>query len=130
MWNKFDDYQEGTTFIAWSITIARYKVLSFRKKNKNSKILFSDLMYELVSSQCQEFGEAMDIEINLLKKCMMKLPDRYKQYLLMRYEMSLSYRAIAEKAHISMQAVYKTFIKIHSCLAQCVHLNLHTEDQK
>jgi DNA-directed RNA polymerase specialized sigma24 family protein len=87
-------------------------------------------MYEMVSSQCQEFGEAMDLEMITLKKCMMKLPDRYKQYLLMRYEASLSYRAIAEKAHISMQAVYKTFCKIHSCLAQCVHLSLDAEDQK
>ena len=130
MWNKFDEYKEEGAFIAWSIAIARYKVLSFRKKNKNLKVLFSDQLYELVASHYQKCGDLLERETEVLKKCMMRLPEKYKHYLLMRYEMNMPFRTIAAQVNITMQAVFKTFVKIHSYLAQCVQSNLHMENQK
>ena len=124
MWNKFDDFREGTNFIAWGITIARFKILSFRQKNKNSKILFSDSINELVDSECRNNIDSVKFEIDILKKCMEKLPCRHKKYLLMRYEQSLTFRAIAARLGITMQAVYKSFCRIHTQLAHCVKLSL------
>ena len=127
MWNKFDDFREGTNFIAWGITIARYKILSFRQKNKASKVLFSDRINELIDTECRENIDSVKYEIDILKKCMDKLPGRHKKYLLMRYEQSMTFRAIAAQVGITMQAVYKSFCRIHAQLAQCVQLSLRSE---
>jgi RNA polymerase sigma-70 factor (ECF subfamily) len=127
IWNKFDDFEEGSNFIAWSLTIARYKVLSFRQKNKNSKVLFSDNVNELLETESKKSLDLVQEEIEGLKHCMKKLPDKQKNYVLMRYEQGLSFRAIASQVGVSMQAAYKTVCRIHSNLAKCVQMYLNME---
>jgi len=31
MWRKFDTFEIGTDFVAWGVTVAKYKVFEFRK---------------------------------------------------------------------------------------------------
>ena len=42
MWRKFNDYQAGTDFIAWAITIAKFTILNFRRKQKKGHIHFDE----------------------------------------------------------------------------------------
>ena len=34
MWSKFDDFQRGTSFVAWGITVAKYQILSVRSATR------------------------------------------------------------------------------------------------
>ena len=46
MWEKFDQFEEGTNFAAWAIAIARNKSLEYLKENHKTKKLFTDATYE------------------------------------------------------------------------------------
>ena len=127
MWNRFDDFREGSNFIAWSITIAKYKILSFRQKNKNSKVLFSDHLSGLLDGESEKNLTFVKQEIEALKKCMEKLSSKQKNYVLMRYEQALTFREIASQVGVSMQAVCKSVYRIHASLAQCVEMHLRLE---
>ena len=127
IWNKFDDFKEGRNFIAWSLTIAKYKILSFRQKNKNSKVIFSDHINDLVEGESEKGLSTFQQEVETLKRCMEKLPGKHKRYLLMRYEQGLTFREIASQVGVSMQAVCKSVCCIHASLAQCIETHLHLE---
>lgn len=127
MWNKFESFEQGSNFIAWSFTIAKYKILSFRQKNKSSKVIFSDNINSLLEKESKESLGFVQHEIEALKGCMEKLPGKHKSYILMRYEQGLTFREIASQVGISMQAVYKSICQIHASLAHCVQLSLHSE---
>lgn len=127
MWNKFESFKQGSNFVAWSFTIARYKVLSFRQKNKNSKVIFSDHINGLLEEESKDALGYVQHEIEALKGCMEKLSSKHKSYILMRYEQGLTFREIALQIGISMQAVYKSVCRIHTSLAHCVQLSLRSE---
>ena len=127
MWNKFENFEEGSNFRAWGFTIAKYKVLSFRQKNKRSKVIFSDHINDLLEEESKDALNFVQHEIKALKWCMEKLSDKHKSYILMRYEQGLTFREIASQVGISMQAVYKSVSRIHVSLAQCVQLALSSE---
>lgn len=122
MMDKYSQFQEGTNFLAWGITIARYKILSFRQKHRNSKLLFDDGITDLIDREAPEQFDTFDEEAQALRHCIAQLSPKYKKYLRLRYEHSLSYRKISEQVGISMQAVYKTMSRIHVILHNCVRL--------
>ena len=80
------------------------------------------LIGETVSSLDSFYEEA-----EVLRGCVKKLPPKYKEYLRLRYEQGLSYREIGRHIAVSMQAVYKTMVRIQISLLNCVRLNLHED---
>ena len=51
MWNKFDDYQDGTNFISWGLAIAKYKVLTFVRKKRSFNIHFNEKTISLLQNE-------------------------------------------------------------------------------
>ncbi|MBN2064260.1 MAG: sigma-70 family RNA polymerase sigma factor [Sedimentisphaerales bacterium] len=120
MLDKFSDFQEGTNFLAWGITIARYKILNFKQSKKSSRLLFDDELVSKFEQESEGFIENFQEEAEKLRECIVKLPPRYKNYLRLRYEQSMSYREIGKEISISMQAVHKTMARIHVALLKCL----------
>ena len=48
LWEKFDDYEEGTNFLAWARAFARINVLRYRQKKGRDRLQFSDDIHELI----------------------------------------------------------------------------------
>ncbi len=125
MWNKFGEFRDGSNFVAWGLTIARYKVHSFLRKNRRIRSLSPETM-ELIQQEA-ESGRGllfMQEQIEVLKKCIAKLSSREKKILRLRYERNLTFEGIAEQFGFSMQAAYKAVSRIHAGLARCVNLTL------
>src|SRR3954468_20850609 len=47
MWRKLYNFEPGTDFAAWALSIARYQVLDHRKRRKRDRVLFSDRTVEM-----------------------------------------------------------------------------------
>lgn len=124
MLDKFSEFEQGSNFLAWALTIARYKVLAFKQKNNNSKVIFDDTVLDIFDKETDIQESIFKDESEKLPGCISKLPTKYKSYLRLRYEKSLSYREIGEKMSISAQAVYKTMNRIHVILMDCVRMAL------
>jgi RNA polymerase sigma-70 factor (ECF subfamily) len=129
MLDKFSEYKEETNFFAWGITIARHKIMSFKQKNKTSKLIFDDSIIELVEKETSLDFDSFQEDAEALRSCVGKLSPKYKTYLRLRYEQGLTYREIGKQIAVSMQAVYKTMVRIHVFLLNCVRPNSH-EDVK
>lgn len=117
---KFCDYREGTDFLRWAITIAKYKILSFTRDNKRMRILFNEADMDQIQMEVISNINSLDGESERLKKCLKKLPDKQKELLKCRYENEMSYRQIAKQFNISMQSVYRAIARIHTSLLKCI----------
>ena len=60
MWSKFDDFQRGTSFVAWGITVAKYQILSVRKRHSVRSLRFRAMALELLHSESGPFLEQID----------------------------------------------------------------------
>ena len=50
LWEKFDSFQPGTDFASWAVTIARYKILNYRRRKKNTAMLFFSQTIEAIEA--------------------------------------------------------------------------------
>ncbi len=120
MWKKFDQYEPGTNFAGWGITIAKFKVLNFRRKTNKSKLQFNDELLGLLVTESENRLDAMDDRIGALQECTKKLSSKELRILRLRYEDDMTFRQIASIYGYSHQAVCKAVSLIHARLAQCV----------
>lgn len=119
---KFGEYREGTDFLRWAITIAKYKILSFIRDNKRIRILFNEADMEQLQGEYIDNIGLLDEESDRLKKCLKKLSDKQKKLLKYRYENEMTYRQIAKQFNISMQSVYRAIARIHAALLKCINM--------
>jgi len=124
MWRKFSNFKEGMDFVAWGMTVARYQVLSFFKKRKNSKVCFSENLTNLIEQEVAKSIPGMNDRLDALKKCVQKLSDKQRSLLKMRYEKNYSIKNIAAYVSKSTSAAFYTLSKIHKLLLQCVNRTL------
>jgi len=126
MWNKFHEYEEGTNFVSWGLTIAKYKVYQFIRKNKSHRLYFDHQILELLQQESASkqgrhtFQETLDV----LKECVSKLQSKEKEMLQMRYEQNLTFEGIAAESGVSVPAIFKALGRIHARLARCIDLTL------
>jgi DNA-directed RNA polymerase specialized sigma24 family protein len=78
------EYREGTNFVSWGLTIAKYKVFQFIRKNKRTDFILNQSAETGGGNiACQVVIVAGTVDV--LKECVSKL-GREKKMLQMRYE--------------------------------------------
>ena len=124
IWNKFDKYQSGTDFQAWAITIAKYTLMNFRKKNHRNPIQFNNEARKVLETKSEDFLKKFDGRINILKECVKKLNNRDRKLIELKYLHELPVKQIAGRFDVTTRAVYKTFSRIYNILMRCLHRSL------
>ena len=81
LWEHFGDFQPGTSFISWAITIAKFQVLTYRKTKTRSKIQLSGTALDLVAAESVKLSAKMDERYEALEKCLKKLPEKELDFL-------------------------------------------------
>jgi RNA polymerase sigma-70 factor (ECF subfamily) len=128
MWSKFDSFTPGTSFAAWGITVAKYQILSVRKRHSTRSIRFSQAAIELLQSQSDRFVEQTDSRTQALHKCIRKLNESDYELVCMRYRDEVTIKSIAEQMGRSVQSIYKRIARIHDVLLRCVRRTLSPEE--
>jgi RNA polymerase sigma-70 factor (ECF subfamily) len=128
MWNKFDQFETGTDFASWACTFAKYKVIEFRRKTKNSKLLFNDDLVRTLEIESGKKFKKMSCYIDALQQCTQKLTLKEIGFLKQRYEDGLTLTKIAVRTGISFQGVHKAISVIHIKLVRCIRAALRQEE--
>lgn len=125
MWDKFSTFEKGTDFVAWGVTIAKYKVLEFRAKQQKNKVQFTDKIYGMLESVATSNMSIANDRLDALKNCVHKLSAKEKELLKMRYSLDLSFRKMSLRVGKTSPAIYRIMASIHSKLALCVRSVVH-----
>lgn len=130
MWSKFDDFQSGTNFGAWSLRIARYQVMDHRKRCSRTSVFDAQLV-EHLAQQTQDYvlHEATKRH-EALKKCLGKLTKRDRHLIELRYQLDTTVKDIAAKLNWHAKSVYRSLQRIRMNLFRCVQRMVALEDQR
>ncbi len=127
MWQKFSEFEEGTDFLAWSRTIAYYRILDFRHRHKRDSRIFRPDVFEILCRQAQSGLQDSDNYRELLRQCLEKLKRDDLHMIQLKYSVGLSVKEISGRYGRSTQAVYRSIGRIHNLLRQCIKLHLRRE---
>lgn len=117
-------YREGTNFVAWACTIARFKLLEARRK-ATAPILSEDAMTAL----CDDAPDDRFFQERLpdLRECMRRLAPRARELVWHRYHRELASEEIARRLGWKEPAVRVALSKARLFLRTCVQRQLPRE---
>jgi RNA polymerase sigma-70 factor (ECF subfamily) len=117
---KFDEFEEGTDFVAWACQIAYWRVRYARQKFARGKVLFNQDVLDAVARTADGMTTELDARHEALNLCLQKLNARDREFLLTRYEPGCGVREAARRSGRTITAAYKALSRIRKVLFDCV----------
>ena len=121
---KFEDFEIGTNFLSWAFTIAKYQVLSYRRKN-NTKAPLSQELMDRLAAESYEPMEKESGRLDALRGCINDLNSKDKQLLDFRFVKRKTAREVSSIVGVAMNTVYRNESRILTLLMRCIHRKLH-----
>lgn len=124
---KAATWKEGTNFLAWSCSVARFEVLNFLRCRKQRSLSLDDDVLELIE---QSDASCSDLQsrIEHLKECVQLLSPRARELILMRYHSSQMPEEIAQSIRWSVNAVRVALSRAKQSLRDCMDKRFNLED--
>ncbi len=118
---KFETFEQGSNFGAWSLTIAKNVVLNFRQKKRNAHVLINNSVFELVSQQSAIEIKTVEKRQQALTSCLKKLTPDDIHLLKLRFDTGEKIKSIAENMDKPVKSLYKKFSQLHESLRECIN---------
>jgi RNA polymerase sigma-70 factor, ECF subfamily len=126
---KADAFREGSDFLAWATTIARYKVLeSFRQPWANMRSL-SPAVIDALAAEAPADGPDDDAR-RLLQECVEELSPRAREVIDLRYGEACKPAEIARRLNWTPESVYVALSRARALLRDCVERRSGTTAKK
>ncbi len=126
-WRKFDDFEDGTSFGGWLLTIARFEALKYRRRVARSPLVFADDVWDLLAEEASE-EEVQPIRRRHLEDCLGKLERSKRELLLSVHSPGVVMRQVALQSGKSEQAFYKVIQRLRAVVLACVTKALAAEN--
>ncbi|NNE01399.1 MAG: sigma-70 family RNA polymerase sigma factor [Pirellulaceae bacterium] len=126
-WRKFADFEQGTAFGGWFLTIARFEALAHRRRIARTPLVFADDLWELLADESVQ-NETPTVYRRHLETCLEKLPPEKRSILLRVHAPGVVMRDVALQTGRSEQAFYKVIQRLRTSLMQCVSKSLAAEN--
>jgi RNA polymerase sigma-70 factor, ECF subfamily len=123
LWERFDTFQEGTDFVAWAVTVAKFQAMSFRKKKTRQKsTCLPDDLLELVASEYSHDKEGD--RIFALRHCLDQLPQPDREHVSLRFQEECAPKLVAQRLGVSVKRIYRNETRIMGLLLRCIRRRL------
>jgi RNA polymerase sigma-70 factor, ECF subfamily len=129
LWERFHEFQRGTSFGAWGCRIAYFKALQLKKRRRLQPIAFSDATMEALDHDVAEMCESLEAEYRALADCVAKLNEPDRQMIVVRYHKGGNPQRLAEALGRPSRSVYKSLERIRRTLFQCITRTMALEDR-
>ncbi len=126
-YRNIDQYETGTEFLAWLRTIARYRILN-RGRSVMARVQreerYADEVLLSAAAECEDVSEHQLDRLDMLRKCLEKLPQKSLEIIKRRYQEELNSDQLASALGKSATALRVTLMRIREQLRQCVETRL------
>ena len=125
-WRKFDDFEQGTSFGGWLLTIARFEALKYRRRVARSPLVFVDEVWDLLAEEVSG-EEVQQIRRQHLEICLGKMEPAKRELLLNVHSPGVVMREVAVQSGKSEQAFYKVIQRLRAVVHDCVLKEVATQ---
>jgi RNA polymerase sigma-70 factor (ECF subfamily) len=130
LWEKFDEFQPDTNFLAWAYQIARFKVQHYYKKRTRQHRLFSDAFVELLAKRMEGMeDELADLE-TYLATCMERLPVADCEVVKSCYASDATIAKVSEQIGRPVGTIKNVLKRSRRALFECISRSLRREEQR
>lgn len=122
---KYDQFQEGTSMLAWCRSMVRLEVLRMKQQRQRERSLAERLLDDAIDAAFDEFQTAqrsddVDSWRQSLEHCLEQVPERGRNVLKSRFVDELSYQQIGERVGMTLEAVRKALFRLKRQVRICV----------
>ena len=127
--NKYDQFQEGTSILAWCRSIVRLEVLRAKRRYHQDMSLAQRLLDDAIDAAFDEFQiqrrpDESTSRRNAIQHCLKKITDRGRAVLKSRFTDELGYKQIGDQLGMTVEAVRKALFRTKKQLHSCVESRL------
>jgi RNA polymerase sigma-70 factor (ECF subfamily) len=120
LWEQFDAYDPTKDFGAWSRAIAKYQVLTYRKRqSRHAKFLSGELL-NTIALKIESLSDKLLGEDEALRACFKKLSPTKQALLTSHYSDGQTTHELAAKSGQSYEALRKAILRARMALSDCV----------
>jgi len=131
LWQKFDEFEEGTSFKKWASTVAFNVAKAFARKQRRRKGFgLSDYALMKVAQVKTSGSELFELQCEVLRECLGKLPERDRGFIAACYRNSTSLTEYAREARMSVETIYSKLKRLRRRLGECAARQLGKEDSQ
>ncbi|MBP85195.1 MAG: hypothetical protein CMJ64_00500, partial [Planctomycetaceae bacterium] len=126
---KYDQFQEGTSMLAWCRSIVRIEVLRAKQRYQRERTLAERLLDDAIDAAFDEFQavrlhDEAESSREALRRCLERVPDRGQGVLRARFADELSYQQIGERLGMTVEAVRKALFRLKKQVGSCAETSL------
>ena len=126
---KYDQFQEGTSMLAWCRSIVRIEVLRAKQRHHRERSLAERVLDDAIDAAFDEFQMARrhaEVESwrEALLRCLERVPVRGQGVLRARFADELGYQQIGERLGMTIEAVRKTLFRLKKQVRSCVETSM------
>jgi RNA polymerase sigma-70 factor (ECF subfamily) len=126
-WRKFADFEEGTAFGGWFLTVARFEALKHRRRVARTPLVFADDVWDLLAEEAVD-NDAQQFQRRHLEQCLAKMHPDKRDVLLIVHSPGVVVRDVALQSGKSEQAFYKAVQRLRATLVECVSKSIAMEN--
>jgi RNA polymerase sigma-70 factor (ECF subfamily) len=108
---KAPDFRPGTNFTAWAFRIARFEIMTWRRKAGRNRLVFDDDALVLIADTAERQDDLYLSRVEALRECLAKLPERQREAIRLRYlegwEVADLAREMGESANTVSQLLFR-----------------------
>jgi len=116
---QWQEFVSGTNFMAWACTVARFKVLEYRRAARREAVVFGGELLDDLAVEAEAASNDNE-QATALMECLSKLQPRQRELIRQRYEDGLSVHALAQSEHRSPRGMAVTLFRLRHWLLDCV----------
>ncbi|MCM8528953.1 MAG: sigma-70 family RNA polymerase sigma factor [Lentisphaeraceae bacterium] len=123
VFDNLSQYEPGSDFQAWLREIARYRSLNRARKVSRQMQRENRYAEHLIlenEPENDQIQNAQEDRIDLMKKCLNKLPEKSQQLIKQRYFQNLNSEDLSEKLSMSAAGIRMTLMRVRNLLRECI----------
>jgi RNA polymerase sigma-70 factor (ECF subfamily) len=121
---KFSTLDDHSAFGAWACLIARYELLSARRRFARDRLVLAEDVLALLADEGAEELPLRQRQLRALDQCIEKLPRERRELALVAYAKGTTIREIAAQLGRTEGSLYQLLARIRSGLHRCMELAL------
>jgi len=125
---RFDEYDSRRTFVAWSLWIAKSRVIDFYRTQGRARIIFSDELLSQLADTIARQADGRSYRREALDACLDELPAKSRKLLNFRYVDELSAEETARAVGSTSGSVRVLLSRVRTVLASCIERRLAMEN--